>query len=76
MSGNISPRNYAQIVDRRMLNIGKSPIYYGVPIGYTKLTENQKKEVDEKRATIGLLSISMSQKIIEKKHSIRVIYSH
>jgi|GEM_PF-2582009 len=75
MYGNILPRNYAQIVDRRMINIKKSPVYYVVPFGYSKLTEEQKKEVDEKRASIGLLPIASSQKIIKKKHSIRVIYT-
>lgn len=75
LSGNISPKNYAQIVDRRRINLKEDPMYYVIPFGYEKLTEEQKKEVDKKRASIGLLPVSKSQTIIRKKNSIRVIYN-
>lgn len=74
MDGGITPRNYAQIVDRRKINLNQNPIYYVIPLGYDNLTEEQKKNVDSVRVKIGLPTISKSQKIIKTKNSIRVIY--
>ncbi|MBW7869329.1 MAG: hypothetical protein H3C31_13520 [Brumimicrobium sp.] len=74
-NGHITPRNYAQIIDRRKINNGEKPVYYVIPLGYFDLSVEQKKIVDELRFKIGLLPINKSQKIVKKKHSIRVIYN-
>lgn len=75
-TGEISPRNYAQIIDRRLLNQKKNSLYFVIPFGYDNLTKEQREEVDLRRVAIGLNSVSESQIIIKKKHSIRVIYTN
>jgi hypothetical protein len=72
--GEIDPAFYAWIVDRRLnWGQGKPPYYYHMPMGLETLTEDQIKEVNAKRYDIGLPGVYEGRKIIQKKHSIKVV---
>jgi hypothetical protein len=72
--GDIKPRDYGLIVDRRMIFANKEAVYYVAPFGLDKLTKEQKEEVDKKRVKIGLPTLADGQKIIQTKNSFIVTY--
>lgn len=72
--GDIKPRDYGLIVDRRMIYANQEPVYYVAPFGLDKLTKQQTDEVDEKRIKIGLPTLADGQKIIKTKNSYIVTY--
>jgi len=63
MSGNMDPMDYAHIIDRRCNFRGERPYYNQVPFGYDKLTDQQKKDISERRRKIGLRSVEESMAI-------------
>ena len=67
--GEMSPGNYAEIIDRRCNYRGKDIpfVYHQVPFGYDELSEEEKAKVTAERKKIGLRSVDKSLKII--KHS-------
>jgi len=73
-NGDIKPRDYGLIVDRRMIFAGKDPVYYIAPFGLDKLTKQQIEEVDKTRIKIGLPTLADGQKIIQTKNSYIVTY--
>ena len=63
MNGKLDPMNYARIIDRRCNYRGERPYYNQVPFGYDKLTDQQKKDISERRRKIGLRSVEESMAI-------------
>ena len=63
MNGKLDPMNYARIIDRRFNFRGERPYYNQVPFGYDKLTDQQKKDISERRRKIGLRSVEESMAI-------------
>lgn len=63
MSGNMNPRDYASIIDRRNNYRGEAPLYYETPIGYDNLTEHEKEQITLRRRAIGLRSVEDSMSI-------------
>lgn len=73
--GDISPRNYAQIADRRALMSGRDPVYFSIPIGVEKLNDIERELIDKKRESIFLGKMKETQIIIKTKryYQVRVI---
>lgn len=62
-SGEMLPRDYAGIIDRRCNFGGRPYVYFEVPIGYDDLSASEKEAVTKKRSTIGLRSVEKSLEI-------------
>ncbi len=70
----INPREYAHIIDRRLI-LGQNiePYYYEIPIGLETLTPDKITEINLRRAEIGLPGVMEGRKIIKKKKYIKVV---
>lgn len=55
--GNLDPRDYASIIDRRCNFRHEPPYYYQVPMGYDSLTKDEKEVVKRRRKSIGLRDV-------------------
>lgn len=72
LKGQILPRNYALIVDRREIFAGRQSYYYAAPFGIEKLSKDELVEVEKRRELIGYGKISETQIIIKTKNSYQV----
>jgi hypothetical protein len=74
LNGEIYPRNYAWLIDRREIMGGRPSYYYHVPFGIEKLSKSEMEEVERRREMIGYGKVSETQIITKKKHSYRVTF--
>lgn len=72
LKGQILPRDYAFIVDRREIFLGRPSYYYCVPFGIENLTVEQLAEVEKRRELIDYGKISETQIIVKTKNSYQV----
>ena len=70
--GEIPPRDYAFIIDRREIFAGRPSYYYCVPFGIEKLSKDELTEVEKRRELINYGKISETQVIIKTKNSYQV----
>ena len=72
IEGDIEPSDYAWIIDRR-LSWGrqrKDPYYYHMPLGLDKLSEEDIRDINERRKKIGLRKLFEGIEIIKDDMSI------
>jgi hypothetical protein len=76
-AGDISPENYAWIVDRRLLWDQHKPAwYYQWPTGVEKLSKEELAEVDRRRYLIGLGGVYEGRKITVKDGITTITYEY
>ena len=75
VTGKIKPRDYAWIVDRRYMSVGKTPPYFHIPtVNYEMLSAEEKANVDMRRIQIGLGKVSETQIIVRTRNGFKVKY--
>jgi len=62
--GELSPSNYAEIIDKRCNDRNLPLVYHQMPFGYEDISEAEKVKVRAEREKIGLRSIEKSLKTI------------
>lgn len=73
LNGEITPENYALIVDRRLtLCQGKAPKYFQMGFGLDKLSEEEIKIINERRRKIGLRKLYEGIEITKDDMSVSV----
>jgi hypothetical protein len=74
-AGKIKPRDYAWIVDRRYMSVGKNPPYFHIPtVNYEMLSAEEKANVDLRRIQIGLGKVSETQIVVRTRNGFKVKY--
>ncbi|PLX03434.1 MAG: hypothetical protein C0594_10415 [Marinilabiliales bacterium] len=71
--GAIKPRMYAWIIDRHLLYMGKQQVYYIIPTPWKKMSDEERKQYNSNRLSIGLKPLE-EMKIVVKKNSVKVSY--
>lgn len=72
-NGDLMPKDYAWIIDRHLSATGKKQIYYSIAIDMENLTQEEKKEYDKNRFSIGLGKL---QDIVIKKKGNRILIKY
>ncbi|MFM1998414.1 MAG: hypothetical protein RL204_361 [Bacteroidota bacterium] len=75
VTGKIKPRDYAWIVDRRYMSVGKNPPYFHIPtVNYEMLSAEEKANVDLRRIQIGLGKVAETQIVVRTRNGFKVKY--
>lgn len=76
-NGNVDPKDYASIIDRRCNFRGEKPYFYQVPIGYDDLSNQEKETVKQRRREIGIRDV-LETMVVERlpNGDIRVNYKY
>lgn len=74
--GEMKPKSYAEIMDRRANFRGEEMIYYQVPWGYNSLIEEEKSEISRRRNKIGLRSVEKCIEFVEKDGNLSVTFKY
>ncbi|MCL2290809.1 MAG: hypothetical protein FWC34_08955 [Bacteroidetes bacterium] len=74
LEGNITPRDYAHIIDRHLDNAGNPQLYHSIPFFMLKpLTEEEREIVNYNRESIGLKKLN---EIVVIKRGKNLIVKH